>query len=65
MEIKMTITVPELKVNVTCPKCDGSLAVPFRELKPGGTKTCPNCGVNITFDGDDLSKIQNLLDINE
>lgn len=62
MEIKMTVKIPNLKVPITCPKCKSKAPVSFREVKPGATKECPNCGATITFEGNDLEKMQTVLD---
>ena len=59
---KIKVTVPELKVDLKCPKCGSKFQEKLKNMKPGRTKICPRCRVTIEYTGDDASKIQTELD---
>ncbi len=62
MKFEIKVTVPEVKIDLKCPKCGHIFQEKIREIKPGRIKTCPHCGVTIEYKGDDLSKVQTELD---
>lgn len=52
----------DLSVNIQCPGCHRQAPIKVREMIPGGTRDCPNCGAKFRFAGDDGRKIQKALD---
>ena len=52
----------ELKWELECPNCKRRLVIAAKEAYPGNKKKCPNCGLEIKFEGDDMRKAQKALD---
>jgi len=47
-----------LEIEVQCPNCNRKISIPLSEIKPNNKKKCPYCRLEMTFTGDDLSKIE-------
>jgi hypothetical protein len=62
----MRIHVPAdehaMDATIPCPKCHESFTVPLVDISPGKTASCPSCGNQITFAGQDAAKVQNVID---
>ncbi|MGD9809665.1 MAG: hypothetical protein AB7U93_13860 [Deferribacterales bacterium] len=43
-------------VEFACGNCNHKLHVKMKDMKPGGSITCPSCGAITNFTGDDISK---------
>lgn len=66
MKISFTIRYPDfdkMTSEIQCTKCGKPFTEKLSNLRPGYTRTCPNCGILIEFTGDNVAqKIKNVLD---
>lgn len=51
-----------IEADIPCPRCRKSSKVPLSEIGPGKSRSCPACGAQIVFSGQDGSGIQRALD---
>lgn len=52
----------QLELDIPCPKCKRKFKERVANVRPGNHKTCPNCGADIAYEGDDVSGLQRSLD---
>lgn len=52
----------KLEIDITCPGCSKRFKQRIENIRPGGQRTCPSCGVVIDFAGDDMRKAQRAMD---
>ena len=52
----------KLEMEITCPSCGRKFKQRVEEMRPGKSRTCPGCGTQINFTGDDGRKAQKGLD---
>jgi hypothetical protein len=55
--------MPNVQIDIPCPKCRRKMQVSLEDLRPGEGRPCEGCGTMITFKGADGSKVQAALDL--
>lgn len=59
MKISLKIRYPDfdkMTSEIKCSKCGKPFTEKVSNLRPGFTRTCPNCGILIEFTGDNLAQ---------
>jgi transcription initiation factor TFIIIB Brf1 subunit/transcription initiation factor TFIIB len=52
----------DLSVDIECPNCGQRTTINVRDMVPGRSKNCAQCGAVIEFSGDDARGVQGALD---
>jgi hydrogenase maturation factor HypF (carbamoyltransferase family) len=52
----------KLEIEIACPECNREFKQRVEDMRPGKSRKCPGCGVEIKFTGDDGRKAQKALD---
>lgn len=52
----------KLEIDIECPACGAAFSQKVEKMRPGQTRSCPSCGAEIRFSGDDGRKAQKALD---
>ena len=52
----------DIEIDLECPGCKKKFKEKIANMKPGGSTKCPHCKQEITFKGDDLTKVQKSID---
>lgn len=51
-----------LHFDLPCPCCKRKFKEQASRIRPGNRKTCPHCGTDIVYQGDDVSGLQRSVD---